>query len=197
MSRQHRQGGAQRLDLGRHRPVERHQIADPQRQAVDENEAPGSAFAAQGGKEIERFLDRGPAPPPGRPMPRYPLRHFGIAGLAGRDIDQRAADGAAHRLGMTALAGPGPAENEGAAPLRQSSSIVPFSHCALPAVRASTTSCQLVNPPEHQMAGPRRIAFVASDSPEARVAESELIARYGYHALADALLPWWRWAAMA
>jgi len=36
------------------------------------------------------------------------------------------------------------------------------------------------------MTGTRRIAFLASDAPEARAAESELVARYGYHALADA-----------
>jgi NAD+ kinase len=36
------------------------------------------------------------------------------------------------------------------------------------------------------MAATRRIAFVASDSPEARDAERELVARYGYHQLADA-----------
>jgi NAD+ kinase len=36
------------------------------------------------------------------------------------------------------------------------------------------------------MPGTRRIAFVASDSPEARAAERELVDRYGYHTLADA-----------
>ena len=36
------------------------------------------------------------------------------------------------------------------------------------------------------MTGTRRIAFLASDAPEARAAERELVARYGYHSLADA-----------
>src|SRR5690242_20939290 len=61
-----------------------------------------------------------------------------------------------------------------------------FSGCTRQGSRASTSLGRAVNAQECRMPGTRRIAFVASDSPEARAAERELVDRYGYHGLADA-----------
>ena len=78
---------AERLGLVADIPLRRHQISQPQRQAVDENRGFLVGATANGRGERDRFLDRRPASTT-RAVCGYARRHLVVAGRRSRDIDR-------------------------------------------------------------------------------------------------------------
>jgi hypothetical protein len=85
-----------------------HQVAEPRRQAVDQDRPIGPRVKVQRAREIERLLYRLPASAAPLAMRPNALGHFLVAGLGGGEIEAALAD---QPLGIGALPGACPAEN--------------------------------------------------------------------------------------
>ena len=89
------------------------QVSQPERQAVDQHGRARRRRGMQRLDECQRFLDRLPSVGGALvAVGRDPLRHLGVVGLRGREIDLSAGPPGEPALGKAALAGTRTAEDE-------------------------------------------------------------------------------------
>ena len=89
-----------------------HEIAEPERQAIDDDHFPRPASRRRAAGHIDLLFDEAPT---GRAIGSVfgdPFRHFGIARGGGRDQHRRFAGGFRELLCIAALAGTGATEDE-------------------------------------------------------------------------------------
>lgn len=91
------------------------EIAEPERQAIDEQDSIRRRFPLENAREFEPLLDDLPVRAARRPMRRDPLRHFWVARRGCRDQHQSFAGSLGTFLPISALAGARGADHEKAA----------------------------------------------------------------------------------